>query len=199
MAINSPQIDGFGGAAAWAEHVKPWHAGDQRGPDRRRLQHVPAKGKLIVPALDDGLCLGACRPVGGVALEARLHVESPCPHRHDALTCPCGPSWTCLGAVPREPAGASRSRATLCRNADLRSTCRPCLPEQVGEGLVGEFLEILHAISPEQVESVPGLLIELNALAWHSGYSSSSGGSFASKCGQFRSTMARTSGSIAVI
>jgi hypothetical protein len=39
------------------------------------------------------------------------------------------------------------------------------LLQEIGEGLVGEFLEIPHAVSGEQVEGVPGLLIELNALA----------------------------------
>src|SRR5262245_7094300 len=72
------------------------------------------------------------------------------------------------------------------------------LAQQIGKRLVCKFLEILHAIPRKQVEGVPGFLVELNALAGH-GYSSLPGGSFASKCGQLRFTMARTSGSIAVI
>ena len=38
---------------------------------RRRPLHVPAKGKLIVPALDDGLRLGARCLVRGVARSVR--------------------------------------------------------------------------------------------------------------------------------
>jgi hypothetical protein len=34
MAIEGSQIDGFAGAAAGAEHVEPWRAGDQDRPDR---------------------------------------------------------------------------------------------------------------------------------------------------------------------
>jgi hypothetical protein len=41
------------------------------------------------------------------------------------------------------------------------------LPEEIGEGLVGELLEILHAIFGKQVEGVPSLVVELNALAGH--------------------------------
>jgi NAD(P)-dependent dehydrogenase (short-subunit alcohol dehydrogenase family) len=36
---------------------------DERGPDGRRPKHVAAGGKLLVPALDDALCLGARRDV----------------------------------------------------------------------------------------------------------------------------------------
>jgi hypothetical protein len=41
------------------------------------------------------------------------------------------------------------------------------LAQQVREGLAGEFLEILHSILGEQIECVPGLLIELNTFAGH--------------------------------
>jgi hypothetical protein len=55
---------------------------------------------------------------------------------------------------------------------DLAGTLTQCCPEvdwpavlaeEIREGLVGEFLEVPHAIPGEQVEGVPGLLIELNA------------------------------------
>ena len=59
MAIEGAEIDGAACVAAWAVHVEPWRSGDQRRPDRGRPQHIPAKGELIVPALDDGLGLGA--------------------------------------------------------------------------------------------------------------------------------------------
>jgi hypothetical protein len=41
--------------------------------------------------------------------------------------------------------------------------------QQIREGFVGEFLEVPHAVSREQIEGVPRLLIELNALAGHGG------------------------------
>ena len=41
--------------------------------------------------------------------------------------------------------------------------------EQIGESLVGQFLEVPHAVPTEQVESVPGFLIELYTLAGHLG------------------------------
>jgi hypothetical protein len=42
------------------------------------------------------------------------------------------------------------------------------LAEEIGEGLVGELLGVLHSVFGEHVESVPGLVIKLNALprAW---------------------------------
>jgi hypothetical protein len=39
--------------------------------------------------------------------------------------------------------------------------------QQVPGRLIGELLEILHAISRQQVESIPGLAVELDALAGH--------------------------------
>ena len=71
MAIDGPKIDGL--SRSQVEHVEPWCAGEQRCPDSA----CPAKGKLIVPALDDGFGLGACSLIGGIALEASLHVETP--------------------------------------------------------------------------------------------------------------------------
>jgi hypothetical protein len=59
MPVDLSKIDGPACAAALAEHVEPRRPRDQRGPDRRRPQHVAAAGKLLVPALDDALCLGA--------------------------------------------------------------------------------------------------------------------------------------------
>ncbi len=41
------------------------------------------------------------------------------------------------------------------------------LTEQIGERLIGELLEVPHAVLGEQVEGVPHLIIELNALAGH--------------------------------
>jgi hypothetical protein len=58
MTIDLPQINCPACAAARAEYVKPGRPCDQRGPDRRRPQHVPAGGKLLIPAFDDGVCAG---------------------------------------------------------------------------------------------------------------------------------------------
>jgi hypothetical protein len=41
------------------------------------------------------------------------------------------------------------------------------LAEEIGEGFICEFLEILHAIFGKQIERVPGLVIELNSLPRH--------------------------------
>jgi hypothetical protein len=43
MTVDFPQINCPARAAAWAEHVEPRRPCDQRGPDRRRPQHVAAK------------------------------------------------------------------------------------------------------------------------------------------------------------
>jgi hypothetical protein len=54
MTVDLAQIDRPARATAWAEHVQPGRPSDQRGPDRRRPQHVPAGNKLLIPTLDDG-------------------------------------------------------------------------------------------------------------------------------------------------
>jgi hypothetical protein len=41
------------------------------------------------------------------------------------------------------------------------------LLQEIGERLVGEFLERRHAVAGEQVEHDPGLVVDLNALAGH--------------------------------
>jgi hypothetical protein len=41
--------------------------------------------------------------------------------------------------------------------------------QQIGEGLVGRLLEIPHAVPGEQIEGIPGPLIELNAFAGQGG------------------------------
>jgi hypothetical protein len=41
------------------------------------------------------------------------------------------------------------------------------LGEKVGEGLVSELLEVLHAVFGELIERVPSCIIELNAFAGH--------------------------------
>jgi DNA invertase Pin-like site-specific DNA recombinase len=64
MTIDLPQINCPARAAARTEHIEPWRPCDQRGPDRRRPQHVPAGDKLLIPALDDGPRLGARGGIG---------------------------------------------------------------------------------------------------------------------------------------
>ena len=70
MAVDLSKVNRPARAAARAEHVEPRRPRDQRGPDRRRPQHVAAGGKLLVPALDDGLRLGARGSVGNLPLLA---------------------------------------------------------------------------------------------------------------------------------
>jgi hypothetical protein len=54
--------------------------------------------------------------------------------------------------------------ATLWRSAVLRSVG---LSEKVSEGLIGQLLEVLHAVLGELIEDVPSLRVELNAFAGH--------------------------------
>jgi hypothetical protein len=42
--VDRSKVDGRAGAAAWAVHIEPWRAGEERSPDRRRPQHIPAGG-----------------------------------------------------------------------------------------------------------------------------------------------------------
>jgi hypothetical protein len=77
MAVDLSKVDRPARAAAWAEHVEQWRPRDRRGPDRRRPQHVAAEGKLAVPALNDGLGLGARCLVRGIALEVRMTLGLP--------------------------------------------------------------------------------------------------------------------------
>jgi hypothetical protein len=42
--------------------------------------------------------------------------------------------------------------------------------QQVSECFVGEFLEILHTITRQQIERVPSLIVELNTLDGHRGF-----------------------------
>jgi hypothetical protein len=67
-------------AAARTRDVEPRRAGEHRGPDRRRPQHT-AKGKLFIPALDDGFDLSARSPAGGAPQGCGLDVETPRSHR----------------------------------------------------------------------------------------------------------------------
>jgi hypothetical protein len=83
--LRPPRADGgrpFSCAAARAEHVEPQCPGDQRGPDRGRPQHVAAGGKLLVPAFDDGLRLGARGGIGNLPLGVDGNVQAPRPHAH---------------------------------------------------------------------------------------------------------------------
>src|SRR5262249_26102915 len=61
------------------------------------------------------------------------------------------------------PRGGRRSHALRERSLQIG---RPVVfPQQVAKGLVGELLERLHRIAPEQIQRLPGLLIEFHQLA----------------------------------
>jgi hypothetical protein len=85
MTINLPQINCPARAAARAEHVKPGRPCDQRGPERRRPQDVPAGGQLLIQAFDNGLRLGARGGIGNVPLRIDGNVQAPRPHAHAAV------------------------------------------------------------------------------------------------------------------
>jgi len=82
-ALQKGEINCPAPAAARAERVEPGRPCDQRGPDRRRPQHVPAGDKLLIPALDDGLRLGARGGVGNLplGLDANVEPARPDPYR----------------------------------------------------------------------------------------------------------------------
>jgi hypothetical protein len=61
VTIDFPQVDCSTCPTTRAEHLEPRRLCDQRSSDRRRPQHVTAGSKLLVPALDDCLRLGARR------------------------------------------------------------------------------------------------------------------------------------------
>ena len=75
-----------------------------------------------------------------------------------------------LVSLPRSDRAPGRRR-TLLDLADtlpqrrLEVDWAAVFAQQIGEGLISELLEVPHAVPGEQVESVPGFLIELNALA----------------------------------
>src|SRR5271170_2906687 len=81
MAVDGSQVDSPARAAAGAVHVEPWRSGDQRRPDRWRPQHVSAGGKLLIPAIDDGLRLGARSGIGHLPLGLDIDVEPARPWR----------------------------------------------------------------------------------------------------------------------
>ena len=68
---------------------------DQGGPDRGRPQHVTAGGQLLIPALDDGLRLGARGGVGNLPLGIDGNVQAPRPHAHGAVLPGSGGATTC--------------------------------------------------------------------------------------------------------
>jgi hypothetical protein len=85
MAVDLSKVNCPARAAARAEHLEPRRPRDQRGPDRRRPQHVPAGGKLLVPALDRPVPRRA-RSVGNLPLRADGNVDASCPHAHRRST-----------------------------------------------------------------------------------------------------------------
>jgi hypothetical protein len=68
-----------------------WDNTPTRRPASWRPQHVAAGGKLIIPALDDALRLGA-RGCVGLPLRVDGNVEAWCPHAHRRSICGIEPS-----------------------------------------------------------------------------------------------------------
>jgi hypothetical protein len=85
MAFDLSKVNRPARAAARAEHVEPRRSRDQRGSDGRRPQHVAAGGKLLVPTLDDALCLGARGGIGNLPLGSCGNVEAPRAHAHCSI------------------------------------------------------------------------------------------------------------------
>ena len=84
MAVDGPKIDRPACPAARTENVEPWRFSEQRGPDRRRPQHVPAGRQAPIPTVDDELCLQTCCAVGLQLRCAGFDVEASCPNTHRA-------------------------------------------------------------------------------------------------------------------
>ena len=91
MTINLPKINCPARAAARAEHIEPRRPCDQRGPDRRRPQDVPVGDKMLIPASDDGLRLGARGRIGNLPLGIGGNVEAPRPNAHAAVSAESSP------------------------------------------------------------------------------------------------------------
>ena len=62
MAIEGAEIDGAACPTAWAEHVEPWRAGEQRGPDRRFLT-LGGKGEDYAEGLKYAIAQGWLEPL----------------------------------------------------------------------------------------------------------------------------------------
>src|SRR5262245_4449546 len=76
--------------------------------------------------------------------------------RPEALTTPSTTSVLCTRR-------GRRAHALLERGLQIS---RPVVfAQQVAEGLVGELLQRLHGVAPEQVQGLPGLLVEFHELA----------------------------------
>ena len=101
MAVDLPQINCPARPAARAEHVEPRRPCDQRSPDRRRPQHVPARSQLLIPALDDGLRLGARRRIGNLPLGIGGNVQAPASARPSLQDPEIGQGCFAAGAQAR--------------------------------------------------------------------------------------------------
>src|SRR6266446_733452 len=85
------------------------------------------------------------------------------------ITSSPGSSRTCsrIGVLGRS-AALGLCRARRCHALSQRGTQigrTAMLPQQVAEGLVGELLPRLHRISRQEVEGLPGFLVEFYQLA----------------------------------
>jgi len=121
--LPSPGVDCAVRAAAGAVHVEPWHARNQRRPDRWRPQHVSTGGKLLIPAIDDGLCLGARGAIGHLP----LGFECQCRAR---------PSWSPWRQVSAESAAIQPGDIGAEAGVHPRPGGPPAPGDRCGEGAV---------------------------------------------------------------
>src|SRR5262249_9461796 len=120
-------------------------------------------------------------PASGRRCTRRFHLRRPSPHPTANSGAASGP--TAAGGAssrprPRPEALAARSTVSVLRGSTRHSRRsgallerglqigRPVVfAEQVAKGLVGKLLQRLHRVAPEQVQGLPGLLIEFHELA----------------------------------
>jgi hypothetical protein len=150
-----------------AEDVKPWRAANSAARmvgDHNMSQ--PMAKRRFQRSMTSSASRRAARSAFSLA-GANLDVEPAGPDAHlRSLVVVAGRfaiAATCDRGSGRVFAYFLRAPAQSCHRVN-RSTM---LPEEIGEGLVGQLLEVLHAVLGELIEGVPSFIVELNALAGH--------------------------------
>src|SRR6516165_1563826 len=119
-------------------------------------------------------------PASGRRCTRRFRSPKPSPHPTANSGAASGP--TAAGGASSRPRRRPEALATPSRISVLRGTRRGrrshallerdlqigrpvVFAQQVAKGLVGELLQRLNRIAPEQIQRLPGLLVELHQLA----------------------------------